>query len=294
MKYLQNIIMILRRISLALVSLLYATFLTAQSQYDYYDDSAVAGCVDRAFNGLVIMVLFVIGVIVLLFLGNAFYRIYYGLNPEASPEYKAQKAKEEKQRLQKEKEKHNYTEMTPEAIDLGLSVKWCSINYGKTLSPDIVGGYYKWGELHMFDAKSYDLFNRNFSDIGDINGNPEYDIVSKNWSNGWRMPTKNEMLELVNRCTWKKGEIEHIDGFIVIGSNGNSIFLPFTGFFNATWTRFCDEEGCYWTSTPKEESPEKFNQKAYSLSFGGWMYSGPTVHYDRAGHHAIMIRPVRD
>lgn len=284
----------LKKTSLVLVSLLFTALLTAQRQYDYYDDSAVAGGADRAFNGLVILVLLVIGAIVLLFLGNAFYKIYYGLNPEASPEYKAQKAKDERQRLQKEKEKQNRTKATPKEIDLGLSVKWCSINYGKTNSPYNVGGYYKWGELHLFDAKSYDLFNRNFSDIGDINGNPEYDIVSKNWSNGWRIPTKNEMLELVEKCTWKEVETKPISGYNITGPNGNSIFLPFTGFFNATWTRFSDEEGCYWTSTPKEELTKKFNQKAYSLSFGGWFNPKPSVHCERTGHHAIMIRPVRD
>lgn len=78
---------------MVLVSLLYTALLTAQRQYDYYDDSAVAGGADRAFNGLVILVLLVIGAIVLLFLGNAFYKIYYGLNPEASPKSKRRKTK---------------------------------------------------------------------------------------------------------------------------------------------------------------------------------------------------------
>ena len=85
----------MKRTSFVLLLLLYAVLLTAQSHYDYMDDSAVAGGANRAFNGLLFIILLIIGAIVLLLLGNVFFKIYYGLNPEAKPEYKAQKANEE-------------------------------------------------------------------------------------------------------------------------------------------------------------------------------------------------------
>ena len=85
-------IMNLKKTSLVLVSLLYTALLTAQRQYDYYDDSAVAGGADRAFNGLVIEVLLVIGVFVLLLLGGLYFKIYYWFKPDANPKNILQKA----------------------------------------------------------------------------------------------------------------------------------------------------------------------------------------------------------
>ena len=42
-----------KRFSIILVALHYAALLTAQRQYDYYDDSAVAGGADRALSGII-------------------------------------------------------------------------------------------------------------------------------------------------------------------------------------------------------------------------------------------------
>ena len=69
--------------SLKLVSfLLCVGSIVAQSQYDYYDDDAVAGGAENALNGLVFMVLLAIGAFVLLLLGGLYYKIYYWFNPE--------------------------------------------------------------------------------------------------------------------------------------------------------------------------------------------------------------------
>lgn len=217
----------LKKTSLVLVSLLYTALLTAQRQYDYYDDSAVAGGADRAFNGLVILVLLVIGAIVLLLIGNLFFKIYYGLNPEAKPESKAQKAKEVRVSTQKVEIKNNDTDSLYAPIDLGLSVKWGSINFGvKEAWETFFGKYYCWGELHSNTLGSYDLSNIDFSVVGDISGNPQFDIVSMTLSNGWRIPTKNELQELVEKCKW----IKTSNGYNITGPNGNSIFYHILDF----------------------------------------------------------------
>lgn len=280
-----------KKIFIIFISLLNVVLLCAQRHYDY-DDSGVTGGADRAFNGLLFIILLIIGAIVLLLLGNFFFKIYYGLNPEAKPEHKAQKAKEERGNKQKVEIKHNDIDSLYHPIDLGLSVKWGSVNLGVTEAwQTMFYKYYFWGELHPNILKTYDLSNINFSDLGDISGNPQFDIVSKTLSNGWRIPTKFELKELIEKCKWTKEEM----GYKVEGSNGNSIFLPYTGFFTFDSNPFMAEhsdEGCYWSSTPKEETSETLNQSAYSLTFGG-RYLVPTIH-ERLGYHAIAIRPVKN
>ena len=66
----------------------------AQTQYDYYDDSAVYGGADRALNGIVIIVIIVIALAVLIFVSAIALKTYYFINPNADPEYKIAKEKE--------------------------------------------------------------------------------------------------------------------------------------------------------------------------------------------------------
>ena len=69
--------------------------LLAQRQYDYMDDNAVTGGADRALNAFIIILLLVFAAIVLVFLTNSFFNIYYWFNPKANPEYKMKKRREE-------------------------------------------------------------------------------------------------------------------------------------------------------------------------------------------------------
>lgn len=42
--------------------------------------------------------------------------------------------------------------------------------------------------------------------------------------------------------------INHRDGYRVTGPNGNSIFLPFTGFNTQNQVKMQSEQGYYWSS----------------------------------------------
>ena len=44
-----------------------------------------------------------------------------------------------------------------------------------------------------------------------------------------RIPTYDEFIELMNYCSWEYTQVNSINGYKVIGANGNSIFLPFVG-----------------------------------------------------------------
>ena len=93
-----------------------------------------------------------------------------------------------------------------EAVDLGLSVCWASHNLGAE-NPDEKGGLYAWD---------------NTEDISKI----DFDAACKSWGSGWRIPSADEMTELIDNCTWEPTTFRGTDGMHITGRNGNSIFLP--------------------------------------------------------------------
>ena len=102
----------------------------AQTQYDYYDDSAVAGGADRALSSIIIIVVLVIAAVVLLFVIGWALKVYYWFNPKADPTYKRALAKQEQERKHEEYVQERRKNASLNAIDLGLSVKWASFNLG--------------------------------------------------------------------------------------------------------------------------------------------------------------------
>ena len=157
-----------------------------------------------------------------------------------------------------------------EAVDLGLSVKWATCNYGASSSYGY-GNYYAWGETSTrksYYRDSYKYYNPKTDRDNDLMNNiqgSKYD-VAKNWGGNWRMPSKTEFEELVNKCTWKWITVSGTNGYKIIGSNGMSIFLPANGSYFAT------EKGAkagvwgeYWTGTFKNTT--NFYSHAYALTF---------------------------
>lgn len=145
-------------------------------------------------------------------------------------------------------------------VDLGLSVKWATCNVGAS-SPEEYGDYFAWGEIEpksSYSEENCKTFGLNISSIAGCYG---YDAARANWSPAWRLPTKTEMQELCSKCVWTWTNIGGHNGCLVIGPNGNSIFLPAAGCrFTSQW-RSCewppDGEnlyGDYWTATPCYDS----------------------------------------
>lgn len=119
---------------------------------------------------------------------------------------------------------------TAEAIDLGLSVKWATCNVGATKANE-AGAFFAWGEKA---AKGQYNWNTYFDTdcerpLESICGVPDYDVAAAEWGGDWRMPTLAEMQELCTKCTWEWTEQEGVKGYVVKGSNDQSIFLPAAG-----------------------------------------------------------------
>ena len=169
-------------------------------------------------------------------------------------------------------------------IDLGLSVKWASCNVGAS-SPEDYGSYFAWGETSPKDSYYWDNCITMEKHMCDISGNSAYDAATANWGAPARMPTKAECKELVNGCTWQWTTYNGVNGMLVTGPNGNSIFLPAAGYRYGTALNNAGEYGLYWSSTPVEDGDD-FACRLYFDAYGdGWF----DWYYRYYGH---SVRPV--
>ena len=185
-------------------------------------------------------------------------------------------------------------------VDLGLSVKWATMNVGAT-SPEDYGDYFAWGETqpkseynwstYKWCEGSSDTLTKycTNSDDGLVDNKTVLeltdDAANVNWGGDWRMPTRAEQDELCTECTWTLGQKCGVNGYTVIGPNGNSIFLPAAGKRDSS-----DLDGvgygCYYLSS-------SLNMYGPDVAFGLKIYPD---HYDRAGSCSrdwgLPVRPV--
>ena len=186
-------------------------------------------------------------------------------------------------------EDESYTlTISGEAIDLGLSVKWASHNVGAS-SPEGYGGYYAWGETE--EKSDYDWVTYNYGgiNIGSNISGTQYDVAHVKWGGSWRMPTRDEINELVNKCTWKWTSLNGVNGQLVTGPNGNSIFLPAAGcrYDAAGGLGSRGSTGGYWSATLSENNG--YCACAFDFYYGdyGWCNC-----YDR--FYGCSVRPVTE
>ena len=163
-----------------------------------------------------------------------------------------------------------------EWVDLGLSVKWATQNIGAT-SPSDYGDFYSWAETSPKDDSQYTFVGYKYRIKGDSMYdedlefskynpyNPNYytgvvdnksfierqdDAAFMNWGAGWRMPTKNELDELLNNCTWTWTSLNGVNGYKVTSTkNGASIFMPAGGTQDGQGQVNDGARGFYWSST---------------------------------------------
>ncbi len=150
------------------------------------------------------------------------------------------------------------------AIDLGLSVKWANCNVGAT-QPWEYGGYYAWGETEEkrnYDWSTYKYCNGTddsmtkyctSSSYGTVDNKttlePADDVATVKCGGSWRMPTLDELKELINKCKCEWTTLNGVNGYRVTGLNGNSIFLPAAGYRRGSEVYLQGSHGGYWSSS---------------------------------------------
>lgn len=171
-----------------------------------------------------------------------------------------------------------------EYIDLGLpsGLKWATCNVGAN-KPEEYGDHFAWGDTEPYYTEGHSQDNPcsnwktnktgyNWASYKWCNGSstsqtkyctsssygtvdnktvldPEDDAAHVNWGGNWRMPTKEEQVELRNNCTWTWGSQNGVSGYTVVGPNGNSLFLPAAGYRNDGHLYDVGSWGDYWSSS---------------------------------------------
>ena len=196
------------------------------------------------------------------------------------------------------------TIVEPETVDLGLSVKWASFNVGAT-KPEEYGDYFAWGETqpksyynwstYKWCNGAYNKLTKYCTESSSWNSSepmdnktildPEDDAAHANLGDSWRMPTDEEWTELRNNCTWTWITRNGVNGRLVTGSNGNSIFLPAAGNLSFSYFYRAGSAGYYWSSSLYADIPIY----AWYVIFGsGSVYR----HYDLDRYYGFSVRPV--
>lgn len=200
----------------------------------------------------------------------------------------------------------NSTEHGYEYVDLGLSVKWATMNVGAS-KPEDYGGYFAWGEVTLSDNincnwTTYDwcdnsddtLTKYNTSDsLGVVDNITQLelndDVAHFSWGGAWRMPTDSELTELKkgSNCTWSWITQNGVSGYKVTSKiNGNSIFLPAAGCRQGTSFSEVGSSGNYWSSSLHELKPNC----AWRLRFDSEYSINRTEYNIRC--YGFSIRPV--
>ena len=159
-------------------------------------------------------------------------------------------------------------------VDLGLSVQWADRNVGAKDVYDF-GTLFGYGDVtgKMMSSDTNDYANSSII-------NTDKDIAKAIWGKGWRMPTKAEFGELLNKCSWrlirsKSGNV----GYLITGPNGNQIFLPSAGIRTGNQIYRENDWGTYWAGDYGELS---FDRNYRNVVEWPCTYNGQSV------------RPVRD
>lgn len=167
------------------------------------------------------------------------------------------------------------TKEDDEIVDLGLSVKWRGWNVGAT-TPEGYGDFFAWGETATKSEYTWDTYFDNpygadGSWVGSLTDSDicgtELDAATAELGSEWRMPTREEMQELIDGCDWKWTTRNGVAGYEVKSrKNTNSIFLPAAGNYDGGSVSNAGMYGGYWTGTVGTSTS---NSQAGNLYFFG-------------------------
>ena len=183
----------------------------------------------------------------------------------------------------------------PEWVDLGGNILWATWNVD-AYSPEEYGGYYAWGETETkseYTRKNHKHYLSAWEGcrfIGNEISGTGYDAARVKWGDGARMPTSVEAYRLSISCTFKEGTYNGVKGVYVIGSNGNSIFLPYAGEWFDDRLIAAGSYGGYWTGTYAQGIYGGETVWAHVLNCGD--LGGRSYFNDRTSGRPI--RPVKD
>lgn len=174
---------------------------------------------------------------------------------------------------------------------------WASTNIGAE-DPEDYGYYFWWGDTVGYQRENdkwvasngsssdFSFWDSNTPTSGKDNATlqsegwitannvlaPEHDAAHVHWGGAWRMPTKQELDDLNNKCDWAWTTVNGVQGYVVKGKGtyaSASIFLPCAGFGRGASLGSAGSGGFYWSSVPYSD----YNNTAWFLYFNSGNHS---------------------
>lgn len=137
-----------------------------------------------------------------------------------------------------------------EFVDLGLDVLWATMNVGASKAEE-AGNYYAWSQTEATNNYITEYYSDKYSTDGETL-EATYDAATVNWGPVFRTPTKEEMQNLIDQCTWSAWDTEHY-GYTVTSNvtdyTSSSIFLYAGGHGFSSKKDDVTTVGQYMTST---------------------------------------------
>ena len=152
-------------------------------------------------------------------------------------------------------------------VDLGLpsGTLWAKRNVGAS-APEEYGDYFAWGETEPkndYDWSTYKWCNGSmtkltkyclysyygYNDFVDDKSelDPADDAACAHYPGG-RMPSLEQIKELIDSCTWTWSQRNGVRGALATGPNGNTMFLPLPGEYLLD-RPYAGTKGYYWSRT---------------------------------------------
>ena len=196
-------------------------------------------------------------------------------------------------------------------VDLGLpsGTIWATRNVGAS-SPEDYGDYFAWGETtprNSFSMNSYKWYSSRTNFLPLLSGftkyctksewgydgfvdnktelDPEDDAARAHYSGGC-MPSLEQIKELCNHCTWQWTQRNGVNGQLVTGPNGNTMFLPAAGY---RWKESLNDAGSrsiYWSRMLYSDEPGN--------AYGVQIHLGESPTWSYYGRpYGLSVRAVR-
>ncbi len=187
-------------------------------------------------------------------------------------------------------------------VDLGLpsGTLWATCNVGAN-SPTDYGAYFAWGETEpktTYSWSTYKWCNGSSSTMTKYCTNSSYGTIDNrmellleddaayvNWGSSWRMPSQEQIQELIDNCSSQWTTLNGVNGCLITGVNGKFLFLPAAGGYSTLhynigydctgWSRVLDSG---------------MQDRAYHMDYAEGQWYSPFIDYRSHGH---PVRPVR-
>ena len=182
---------------------------------------------------------------------------------------------------------------------------WAMTNVGAE-KPEDYGLYFWWGDTtgyrpsgttfsFYFGSSNCPTFGKSESQLKEGGGLTDggvlataHDAAQAHWGGAWRMPTKQDLNDLVGKCDWNWTTLNGVQGWTVTGRDAYasaSIFLPCTGYGDGMSLSNAGSYGDYWSSVP--------NSDGYSAWYLYFVSSSRYTYYYFSRFYGRSVRAVQ-